>query len=431
MSTTYNPKDPAYFDEADLRKEYTRVYDACHGCRLCWNLCPSFESLFDMIDENHDGDVEALTDAEQDRVVDECYQCKLCYIKCPYIPPHEWNLDFPRLMLRGTATKAKKQKLPSIVDQAMSRTDFIGFMSTTAAPIANLATGKPGSLPRKIMEKTMGIAANRILPTYSGERFSTWFKKRQKPLMTAPTRKPVVLFQTCIVEYQDPNIGKDVVKVLERNGIPVEIAEGSVCCGLPWLDAGNIDNFNAQAEKNAKLLAGYIRDGKQVVIPQPSCGYTVKKDYAQYIGSEDAILVGKNTFDIAEYLMNIHRKDGGLDTEFGGKVEEKIAWHVPCHLRAQQIGHVSKQLMELTGAKVTAIEKCSGIDGTWGLRAKNYEMAKKVAQPLKNQIEQAGCNCIAGDCHLANGAILEETGSVGLHPIQVLARAYGIPEEKS
>jgi Fe-S oxidoreductase len=334
-------------------------------------------------------------------------------------------------MLRATATKKKQEKVPSIVDQALSRTDFIGFMSTTAAPIANLATSKPGSLPRKIMEKTMGIASQRILPTYSSERFSTWFKKRQKPAGSEEKHKPVVLFQTCLVEYQDPSIGKDTVKVLERNGVPVEIAEGSVCCGLPWLDAGNIDNFNAQAEKNAKLLARYVREGKQVIIPQPSCGYTVKKDYPMYIGSEDAKLVGANTFDIAEYLMRIHRREGGIDTEFGGKVEESIAWHVPCHLRAQQIGHASKQLMELTGAKVTAIERCSGIDGTWGLRAKNYEMAKKVAQPLKNQIQQSGCNCVAGDCHLANGAILEETGSTAKHPIQVLARAYGIPEEKS
>jgi len=221
------------------------------------------------------------------------------------------------------------------------------------------------------------------------------------------------------------------VKVCERNGIPVEIAEGSVCCGIPWLDAGNIDNFNAQAEKNAAILAKYVREGKQVVVPQPSCGYTIKKDYSQYLGTADAELVGKNTFDLSEYLMRIHRAEGGLDTEFKGKIEESIAWHVPCHLRAQQVGQPGKQLMELTGAKVTAVERCSGIDGTWGLRAKNYELAKKVAQPLKNQIEKSGCNCVAGDCHLANGAILEETGAAAVHPIQVLARAYGIAEEKS
>jgi Fe-S oxidoreductase len=431
MTITYDPKHPAYMDEADLRQELTRVYDICSSCRLCWNLCPSFGSLFAMIDEAHDGDVEALTDAEQDRVIDECYQCKLCYVKCPYIPPHEWQLDFPRLMLRGGAIRAKKRGF-QLVDQALSRTDAVGKLSTAVAPIANLAIGKPGSLPRKILEKATGIAAERILPSYATQRFSAWFKKRSRTHPPASAqRPPVVLFQTCLVEYQNPGIGQDAVKVFERNGIPVEIADGAVCCGMPWLDAGNVDKFLKQAAHNVAALAAAVRNGRDVVVAQPTCAYTLKKEYAQYLGTEDARAVAAHSFDLSEYLMRVHRQGGGLDTRFSGSVPETVSWHVPCHLRAQNIGHRSKELLELAGATVTPIERCAGIDGTWGLRAQNYQLARKVAQPLKQAIEHANAACVAGDCHLANGAILEETGRAPLHPVQVLARAYGIPEEKS
>ena len=429
MTTTYDPKHPAYLNEADYRSEAERIFDLCHGCRLCWNLCPSFASLFELIDQ-HDGNVKAMTTAEQDRVVDECYQCKLCYLKCPYIPPHEWNLDFPRLMLRGLAVR-RAQGRSDLTDQFLSRTDLVGKIASALAPVVNPLISRPGSLPRRLLERTAGISAQRVLPLYAVQRFSIWFKRRSRPSIEARNGR-VALFQTCMVEYQNPAIGQDAVKVYERNGIACDVPSGTVCCGMPWLDAGNIKAFAEQGRKNVRLLAEEVRQGKDIIVLQPTCGYVLKKEYPDYLGDDEARLVAEHTYDVAEYLMKIHREEGkGLDLNFAGAVPESVVWHAPCHLRAQNIGFKSRDLLRLTGAKVAVVDKCSGIDGTWGLRAKHYPLARQVAEPLKQALERANSQVVAGDCHLANGVILEETGCKPVHPIQVLARAYGIPEERT
>ncbi|MGC1513621.1 MAG: heterodisulfide reductase-related iron-sulfur binding cluster [Acidimicrobiales bacterium] len=429
MTTTYDPTHPRYDNEDDMRGELLRVYDLCHGCRLCFNLCPSFPSLFEAIDA-HDGNVEALSVAEQDKVVDECYQCKLCYVKCPYVPPHEWELDFPRLMLRNTVVRRKDDGLRAkLTDQALGRTDLVGTLSTMVAPLANAVTQTPGSLPRRVMEKVTGIAAERMLPPYARQRFSTWFKKRVTPTLTR-RQGSVTVFPTCLVEYQNPAIGKDLVAVYERNGVACSLPEGAGCCGAPFLHAGDFDSFLRQAGKNVPILAAEVRAGRDIVVPQPTCGYVLKKDYPDYVGGPDAALIGANTYDAAEYLMKLHKgEDTELDTSFDGSVPESISYHVSCHLQAQNIGLKSRDLMKLTGTTIKLVNKCSGIDGTWGYRTENYELARMVAQPLATAIEDHDCEVVAGDCHLANGAIEQETARRALHPLQVMARAYGIAEE--
>lgn len=430
MTTTYNPRHPAYFNPQDLRGELSRVYDICGGCRLCWNLCPSFNDLFNIIDTQHDGAATELTDQEHDQVVDGCFQCKLCYIKCPYIPPHEWQLDFPRLMLRASAYRWRRRG-GTLVDQVLARTDLLGKLNSALAPLVNRMTGNPRSFMRRLMELTIGIAAKRLLPTYASQTFSTWFRRRGAAA-TSISNGSVALFQTCMVEYQNTGLGKDVVRVFEHNRIGCTVPGGTVCCGMPWLDVGNLDAFTEQARKNVAVLAAEVRAGKDVVVLQPTCGYVLKKECPDYLGSDDARLVGSHTYDATEYLMKVHREDGkGLDTTFPGAKPETITWQVPCHLRAQNIGFKSRDLMVLTGAKVTVVDRCAGIDGSWGLRAKNYEAAVKVALPMVNAVKRAGSQVVAGDCHLANGVITEETGRAPMHPIQVLARAYGFPEERS
>jgi Fe-S oxidoreductase len=429
MTTTYDPHDPRYRDEGDVRDELTRVYDLCHGCRLCWNLCPSFSTLFDLIDA-HDGDAGAMSAAEQDRVVDECYQCKLCQLKCPYVPPHEWALDFPRLMLRATATERAQQRV-DIGGEVMGRTDLVGRVVTAATArtaLVNRVLTTPGSAVRRVLEKVGGPAAERVLPPYARQRFSTWWNERAERRASG-TAGRVALFPTCLVEYQAPGIGKDVVKVYEHNDIAIDVPAGTVCCGMPWLDAGDVDAFVAQGRKNVDVLARAVRAGRDVVVPQPTCGYVLKREYPQYLQSADARLVAEHTYDAAEYLVDVHRR-GALDTSFPGKVPETVTWHAPCHLRAQNIGFRSRDLIALTGARVTVVDKSSGIDGTWGYRPENYELARRVAQPMKQALDDAGGDVVAGDCHLANGAIFEETGRRPVHPIQVIARAYGIPDEE-
>ncbi|MCU1494040.1 MAG: hypothetical protein JWO62_1804 [Acidimicrobiaceae bacterium] len=431
MTTTYDPHHPQYLDESDMRQELERVYDLCHGCRLCFNLCPSFPTLFDAID-GHDGDVAAMTVAEQDKVVDECYQCKLCYIKCPYVPPHEWELDFPRLMMRANAVTHSKGGRPLVeraADQFLARTDLLGKVSSAAAPVVNAIISKTGSFPRKVMEATVGIASERVLPPYARERFTTWFKKRRSLGIEAP-KAEVSVFPTCFVEYMEPGIAKDLVRVYERNGIACSLPEGTRCCGAPWLHGGDVARFEHAARRNVTALASEVRAGREIVVAQPTCAYIIRQDYPIYAPGVDADLVAEHTFDASEYLVKEHRREGGgLDTSFTGEVPEKVVYHLACHLRAQMVGFKGRDLMQLTGTKVTLVERCSGIDGTWGYRAENYELARKVARPLAREIGAAGADAVCGDCHLANMAILQETGLRPVHPLQLLARAYGIPEE--
>jgi len=437
MTTTYDPLHPPYFDEADVRDEMTRVFDICHGCRLCFKFCTAFPTLFEHIDRHDDQDAARLTPAEQDQVVDECFNCKLCYVNCPYIPGQsDWNLDFPRLMLRAEQTRVRNGGLSNrdrLQNEVLGRTDLIGTLSTgVKAPVANAAVSSPGSLPRQLMEKTVGIAAERPLPPFARQRFSTWFKKRSGPEQrTVPeTQGQVALFPTCLVEYQNPDVGKDLVKVYERNGIECSLPDGQVCCGAPWLHAGEVDRFVDQGRTNIRVLADAVRGGNDIVVPQPTCSYVLKKDYVDYIGGPDAELVAAHTYDAAEYLWKIHKGDDtALDTEFPGEIAEQITYHAPCHLRAQNIGYRSRDLMKLAGAKISLVAECSAIDGTWGYREQNYEMSRKVARKMVDAIEAAGNDTIAGDCHLANGGILQETGTQPLHPLQIVARAYGIPEE--
>ncbi len=434
MTITYDPKHPQYLDEADVRGEMTRVYDLCHGCQLCSNLCTSFPTLFEFIDRHDDHDAGRLTPAQQDQVVDQCFQCKLCYINCPYIPGvHEWAIDFPRLMLRADAMRYDTGQV-SMRHRAtttfMGHTDLLGKVATIAAPLANkVVNAGSGSLVRKVVEKTTGVSSVRLLPPYARQRFTTWFNRRPK-LRINKRQGRVAVFPTCLVEYQQPDIGHDLVKVYERNGIECRLTEGAGCCGAPYLHSGDLDQFNKVAAKNVAALAKSVRKGLDIVVPQPTCGYILKNDYVDYVGGPDAELVASHTYDAAEYLMKVHKAEGtALDIDFTGDIPDTVTYHVPCHLKAQNIGLKSRDLIKLTGAKVKLVQQCSGIDGMWGLRAENTDISIPIAKKLGDEIRRANGDVVAGDCHLANTAIVEQTGESPLHPLQLIARAYGISSE--
>ena len=433
MATTYDPHHPAYLDEGDVREELTRVYDVCHGCRLCLTFCGSFPTLFDLIDAHDERDAVGLTKPEQDRVVDGCFQCKRCYLNCPYIPGQsDWNIDFPRLMLRAAAMRRATKDVPArrrFTNNVLGHTDLVGKASTKAAPLVNSLTGKPKSISRRAMQAVTGISQVRLLPPFTRQRFTTWWRKRPK-VRIQNRQGRIAVFPTCLVEYQAPGIGHDLVKVYERNGVECSVVDKARCCGAPWLHSGELERFTEAATHNVKALAAAVRAGNDVVVPQPTCGYVLKRDYLVYVGGADAALVAANTYDAAEYLMKLHMGDAtSLDTKFWGDVPETIAYHSPCHLRAQNIGLKSRDLLKLTGARIKLVQECSGIDGMWGLRAENAAVSIPHAEKLGSLIEQADCEVVAGDCHLANSAIVEQTGRRPLHPLQVLARAYGLPEE--
>ncbi len=441
MTTTYDPFHPQYFVEADLREEMNRVYDLCHGCRLCFKFCSAFPTLFDAVDRHDDQDAARLTTAEQDQVVDECFNCKLCYVNCPYVPgQHEWELDFPRLMLRAEQV-LRRTRPPGLGDRV---TDEV------ARPHRPVRAGQHDPRPA-------GQPGDRAArqPRAPGDGEARGHRQRAG---AAPVRPPAVLdlvagapparapgearqgsaivFPTCIVEYQAPEVGRDLVRVYERNGIACDVPDGQVCCGAPWLHRGDVDNFRRQGEKNVKVLADAVRAAEArgeepaVVVPQPTCSYVLKYDYPDYLGGEDADLVAGHTYDAAEYLMKVHKAEGTeLDRDFPGEVPAQVTYHAPCHLRAQNVGLKSRDLMKLTGAKVTVVAECSGIDGTWGYRSAHYEASRKVAGKMAKAIDRAGGDVVAGDCHLANGGIVQETGRTPLHPLSLVARAYGLADD--
>ena len=428
---TLDLKSPEFWDLRAVDKELRRVYDICGGCRRCLPLCPSFKVLFDRMDvEAVDGDVDELPAADIKEVVDLCYQCKLCFNHCPYTPPHRWEVDFPRLMLRARAAQVRQSGV-SLQDRMLGNADLVGKLGTLAAPLSNWVNEL--AVHRAFMQAIAGIHKQRNLPKFARPTFSSWFKGRRAPGVAAkalaaggasPARK-VALFATCSVEYYETPTGRAAVNVLEKNRVDVSLPPQR-CCGMPYLDGGAVDEAKALIRDNVASLAAAVREGREIVVPGPTCSYMLKQEYPWLDGSADAKLVAASTRDIFEYLAKLHAA-GGLDTSFTRPVGA-VTYHLPCHLRAQNIGHKSADVLRaIPGASVDVVEKCSAVDGTWGFKTEYYELSMKLAKPLFDAVT-AGAPVAATDCPLAALQIEQGTGRKPKHPIEVLAAAYGFEE---
>jgi glycerol-3-phosphate dehydrogenase subunit C len=439
MTTTYQPSDPAYFDESDARREMARVFDVCNSCQLCTDLCGVFPDLFARLEDLGDAQADQMTPAEQDSVTQRCFQCKLCYLRCPYIPGAAvsadgiaLDIDVPRLMLRAAAIRQQGGHLSPARrwrTSLMNRTDLLGATGVKVSGLANRIIGAaPGSGVRRAVAVVTGVSAVRLLPPYARQRFSTWFQHRSQGRsehLRRTARRRVSVFVTCSVEYLQPEIGHALVEVYERNQIACSVSAAK-CCGAPWLHSGDVQKFTEIANENVKVLAAEIRAGTHIVVPQPTCSYVLKEDYPLYVGGEDAELVAAHTADAVEYLWGIAQDpEGGFDLDFDGEVPGHVAYHAPCHLRAQGLSEPAAKLLALTGTKVSVVSQCAGTDGLWGLRKGNEAAAMAQAQHLAAALEATGAEVSCGDCHLANLAVTEQAAGVALHPLQVLALAYG------
>jgi glycerol-3-phosphate dehydrogenase subunit C len=436
MTPVDDPNHDLYLDEAATRGEMARVFDVCNSCRRCVDLCSSFPTLFEMLDRFDDHAAGNMTPAQQDVVVDACFQCTLCSVGCPHGPGTDDAVDMPRLMLRATAMQldnGHRGTRDKITAQFLGRADLVGRLNTRTAAAANKVVEAPaGSWLRRLHSRLTGITATRRLPTYATERFSTWFARRPRITMQKK-QASVTLFPTCLVEYQATDVGKDLVKVYERNGIECGVSNAK-CCGAPWLHAGEIDRFAKLAAHNVATLADEVRSGTPIVVPQPTCSHVVKHHYAEHVPESsraDAELVAAHTYDAAEYLMMLHRGDDYvLDTDFTGSVPRTITYHAPSHLRSQETGLTSRDLMRLTGARIAVIQQSAGIESLWGYRAADDTIASDQARRFIGAVDRVHAQqsgAVAGDCHLANTVIAEHTELVAVHPIQIIARAYGIP----
>lgn len=429
MTTTYDPYHAAYLDEADVRHEMSRVFDVCNGCRQCIDLCEVFPTLFELIDRRLEGDAGQLTPAQQDHVVDQCFQCTACRLGCPYTPERDrLRIDVPRLAVRARAMRRASRQIG-------------GRSGPSAAVIAAVLTGRtwplslidrtagapPGSLVRRVVEKLTGLSAARLVARRAERRFSVWFRRR--PIVRLAARQGrIAVYPTCFVEHHDTALGHDVVHVLERNGVECTLADEIGCCGAPWLHVGDLKRFRSAAERVVTGLAATVRSGRDVVVPEPMCSQVIRHEYPVQVPCADAELVARHTFAVAEYLMRVHRGDHTtLDTEFTGSVPGSVTYQPSDHLRSQHADAAGRDLIRLTGASVDVVHGRSGRGGIWGLRAEHAPSVSKLTARLAAAVARPGNAQICGSCRGDNLAIAEHTGEMPVHPVQLLARAYGIP----
>lgn len=415
-----------FFDRSSVDKELRRVADVCHTCRRCYNLCPSFDVLFKALDRPEvDGEVDRLPVPDLNEFSDLCFECKLCIPHCPYYPPHRWEVDIPRLVLRDRAAKVKNDGKPGLRERCLASTDALGKLATAAAPIVNaLHETRP---VRVLMEKTLGVHRDRMLPSWAPETFIQWWARRggaTEPTSRAPRGDRVALFVTCAVNANNPEIGRAAVAVLEKNGCEV-VVPAQRCCGMPFFESGDLDSTLECRWDNVTSLLPLVRAGYSVVVPGPTCSLTLKKEYPVLGPEEEAKEVAAATLDLCEFLMRRHTQ-GRLSTDFT-RSPRKVLYHVPCHLKVQDIGFKSRDLLQLIpGAEVVTVEKCTGHDGMWSVKTEYFPMSMKIGAPVFAAVQAEQSDVVATDCPLAGVQIRQGTGKVARHPIQVFAEAYGL-----
>lgn len=430
-------KSDNFYNEKNLFEELERVFDICHGCRRCFNLCNSFPTLFDLVDESETFEVDGVKKEDYWQVVDHCYLCDMCYMsKCPYVPPHEWNVDFPHLMLRAKAVKFKKGET-STRDKLLSNTDGVGRFAGIPVIAETVNAVNRSKTGRNLLQKTLGVHADAPVPEYHSKSLRKRLKKHQALVVpaesTATTTGKLALFATCYGNRNLPSMGEDMVKVFEHNRIPIKLVDKEVCCGMPKFELGDLDSLEESKNKNIPVLAKLVDEGWDLTAPVPSCVLMFKQELPlMFPDDPDVIKVRDAFYDPFEYLLLRH-KEQKLNTEFK-TVLGNISYQVPCHLRVQNIGLKTKEMLELIpDTSVDAIERCSGHDGTYAVKEEFHEISVKIARPVVNKVKKAQPQHFTSDCPMAAEQIMAGVAKdekvsqpAAMHPISLLRKAYGI-----
>ena len=422
---------PNFLNPEKLDAEMRRVFDICHGCRRCFNLCESFPKLFEMIDESENEDVESLSSDQFEPVVDACTLCDMCFMtKCPYVPPHEFDLDFPHLMLRYRAAQKKLNKLPSVPAQLaqIDRNAKIGVMLSS---LINWVSNIKNNFFRKILEFVAGIDMRVKLPVYNSETFTNYFKKNKYPINSdAPSKnRKVVIYSTCFVNFNKKNTGVAALKVLKKNGVEVQEAYPG-CCGMPFLEQADLPKVVEQAKKVSKDLLEWVEKGYQIITLTASCGLMLKFEWPLLLSNNKNIKrLSKSVSDIDEYIVDIAQNEGlaeGLQEIDGG-----VTVHNACHARAQNMGIKARDMLKfIPNIKMDVVERCAGHGGTFGVMKKTHDLAVKVGKPTAREIKNKNNKYMASDCPLAGKHLKQletDTNIVNdeaLHPIELMAKSY-------
>ena len=431
-------KNPEFYDEASALEEMERVFDICHGCRRCVSLCQSFPTLFDLVDATDDGEVHGVEKEAYWKVVDQCYLCDLCYMtKCPYTPPHAWNLDFPHLMLRAKAIKHKKGEVHAS-EKFLASTDTHGSFAGIPIVVQAVNAVNKTKFARKLMDSQLGVHPDAWMPTLASQRFR-WGRAMSNTTFPAVkgqrTPGKVAIFSTCYVNYNEPGIGEDLIKLLDHNEIPYEIVEKESCCGMPKLELGDLDAVAGHKEANMPVLAKYAREGWAIVSPVPSCTLMFKQELPlMFPDCDDTQAVKAAMFDPFEYFIARH-KDGLLKTDFKAALG-KVSYHIPCHGRVQNIGKKTEEMFKLIGqtveVKLNTVERCSGHAGTYGVKKPYHPVAMKIGKPVFKAMAKDEPDVISSDCALAGHHIAQGMQQAGTpakalqHPLSLVRQAYGL-----
>ena len=435
-SPTRHPLDwqaPSFYEEHALEKELERVFDICHGCRRCFSLCQAFPTLFDAIDASATGELDGVDKRVYWKVVDHCYLCDMCYMtKCPYVPPHPWNLDFPHLMLRAKAVKFRNGDT-SFRDRLLTSTDRVGSLAgiPVVAQLVNAASAS--KLGRTLLDKALHVHPEAPLPEFHSNsarrRLRAMPASQSAPQATTETSGRVVLFTTCYGNRNEPDLATDLAAVFAHNGIELTLADRERCCGMPKLELGDLDSVARLKDENIPQLLPLVEQGYDIVAPIPSCVLMFKQELPLMFPQDAAVQrVKARIFDPFEYLMLRH-KAGLLRTDFKARIG-KVSYHVPCHLRVQNIGLKTRDVLRLVpGTTVEVIERCSGHDGTYAIKSEFHDAAMKIGRPVMQKVADGGADYYSSDCPMAGHQIqsgLVDRNREPTPPLQLLRIAYGI-----
>ena len=421
---TYDPAEDAYWDPLLLDAEIQRAFEICHGCRMCFKYCDSFPTLFDLLDNHYDGDVRRLEARDKARIADGCFQCKLCEVQCPYTPRdgHEYQLDFPKLIHRFQAVRRKEE--PSrLRDRLLADPDLAGRMARMSFGLAN-AMNKV-AVHRWFMEKLLGIHHEKLLPEFASETFDAWAEREGRIQAEPPAE--VVLFQTCFVQNNEPELGRDTLEVFDRNQVGVACVKGLKCCGMPAWETGDLETLRSYATHNFDRLLPFVEQGAKVVAINPTCAMMMRKEYALLVDPSErprAERLAEAVMDPGEFLWSI-RKEERFNTEFRSSPGATVGYHAPCHLRAQAVGFKGRDLLrKIPGVTPKAVMECCGHDGTYAMKVESFERSAAVGKKAFEGLEATDAEVYVTDCPLAALQFEQHAGRRALHPMTVLRRAY-------
>jgi glycerol-3-phosphate dehydrogenase subunit C len=441
-------ENPDFLNKEALDHEMTRQFDVCHGCRRCFNLCGSFPKLFDLVDNSSTGELDSVSTDEYGAVVDDCTLCDMCFLtKCPYVPPHEFNIDFPHLMLRYKAYQFAEKEVPFAKKQ-LAEVDRNAAILGVVAPVVN-TLNDVGSIARPLLQKVASIDAKASIPAFSSQTLIRQIKN--KPLQINPLGmakgEKIVLYATCYGNYNETQIGLLAGKILAHFGVDVDVQYPG-CCGMPQLELGNIPRVADGGVRIAEFFAPFIKDGRTIVSLIPSCSLMMKSEWPLMHPQNQAIQELKvNTKDISEYIVSLVNRFGvpGDLLPLGNDV----TLHLACHARAQNIGAKAAEMLRfIPDIKVSVVERCSGHGGTWGMRVDNFDLALTVGKPVVRQVISNNHTIFASECplaaeHIKQGIdehqqkttvqLAEPLAEVvvpivfqKMHPIEIFARALGV-----